>query len=61
MQFTRGQRQRIRELDIFGEYGELLEGNFSSLEEREKKFKELENELAEKNQEQLKKLTGQKI
>lgn len=61
MQFTSGQRQRIRELDIFGEYGELLEGNFNSLEEREKKFKDLENELADKNQEQLKELTGQKF
>lgn len=60
MKLTSGQKQRLRELDIFGEHSEIFEKEYSSREARETAFKSLENKLADKNKERLSSLIREK-
>ncbi len=61
MKLTSGQKQRINELDIFGEYETEKNKEFSSRREREKFFEQVENELVRKNKDRLKNLTEKKF
>ena len=61
MKLTSGQEQRINELDIFGEYEDSTDREFSSARQRDKFFEKVENELVNKNKARLKKLTREKF
>jgi len=61
MKLTSGQRQRLKELDIFGEHSKIFEKEFNSREEREQAFKSLENEMAGENQDRISRLTEKKF
>ncbi len=61
MELTSGQKQRINELDIFGEYEQEKDREFTSQQQRDDFFDRVENELVKKNKARLKDLTRNKF
>lgn len=61
MKLTDTQQQRIRELDIFGEYQQDLKKDFSSSAARDEFYRQTEQELARKNRRQLEEFNQEKL
>ncbi len=61
MKLTAAQKQRLNELDIFGEYRESENREFSSQEGRDEFFRRMERELVQKNKQRINQLREEKF
>ncbi len=61
MKLTDSQQQRIRELDIYGEYQQYLDRDFPSHEDRDEFYRQTERELARENRRQLEEFNREKL